>query len=119
MDERLSNSFGSLQPDEAVPMSVGTPPDGRAGWPNFGHPANLEERAERDVVMPTGTCTGWNEPKGFGFVRLDGPRSADLFVHRTNLRGSALWLEQGQRVEFEVGLDNRTGKQQALNVRLI
>lgn len=69
--------------------------------------------------MMLGTCTGWHEDRGFGFVRPDGERGPDVFVHRRSLGGSAMWLEQGQRVEFEIGLDGRTGRQQALNVRTI
>lgn len=66
--------------------------------------------------MATGTVTGWHEDRGFGFIRPDGERCADLFVHRRSLRGSTLWLEQGQRVQFETGMDPKTGKTQALNV---
>lgn len=69
--------------------------------------------------MATGTCTGWHEDRGFGFIRPDEGGGGDIFVHRKSLVGSALWLEQGQRVEFEIGLDARTGKQQAQNVEVL
>ncbi|MCP3397121.1 MULTISPECIES: cold-shock protein [unclassified Bradyrhizobium] len=68
--------------------------------------------------MPLGTCVGWKEDRCFGFIRPD-EGGGDIFVHRKSLVGSALWLEQGQRVEFEIGLDARTGKHQALNVEIL
>ena len=52
--------------------------------------------------MPTGTVKFFNNEKGFGFIsREDGD---DVFVHFSNIDGSGFrTLEEGQRVEFEVG----------------
>lgn len=65
--------------------------------------------------MATGTCVGWFDDRGYGFVRPD-TGGADIFVHRRSLRGAALWLEQGQRVQFEISVDPKVGRTQALNV---
>lgn len=67
--------------------------------------------------MTTGTCTGWKEERGFGFVRPD-EGGADIFVHRRNI-ANALWLREGQRVTFEVVNDGRSGKSRADNVRVV
>ncbi|MCK1603913.1 cold shock domain-containing protein [Bradyrhizobium sp. 166] len=68
--------------------------------------------------MASGVCVGWFEERGYGWIRPDSG-GADIFVHRRSLQGSVLWLDQGHRVEFEIGLDARTGKPHADSVRLI
>lgn len=67
--------------------------------------------------MPSGVCVGWNENRGFGFVRPDGG-GADIFVHRRNI-GNALSLSQGQRVTFQIVADERCGKPRADGVRVL
>lgn len=67
--------------------------------------------------MTSGICVGWNENRGFGWIRsADG--GADIFVHRTGLV-VALMLAQGQNVEFEIIPCSRTGKPRAHQVRVI
>ncbi len=51
--------------------------------------------------MPTGTVKWYNETKGFGFIKSD--EGGELFVHRSAIAGGKGTLEDGQRVEFEVG----------------
>lgn len=67
--------------------------------------------------MACGVCVGWKEEQGYGFIRSDNG-GADVFVHRKNL-SAALMLHQGQRVEFETFVDERSGKQRADRVRVI
>jgi cold shock protein len=67
--------------------------------------------------MPSGTCVGWKEENGYGFIRPD-EGGADLFVHRRNL-SVALCLAQGQRLAFEVVDDERSGKPRADKVRVL
>ena len=66
--------------------------------------------------MATGTVKFFNSEKGYGFIsREDGD---DVFVHYSNIEGSGYRsLEEGQRVEFDVG-PGRKGDE-AQNVRVV
>ena len=63
-----------------------------------------------------GTVKFFNGEKGFGFIsREDGD---DVFVHFSNIEGTGYRnLEEGQRVEFEIG-EGRKGPE-AQSVRVI
>ena len=66
--------------------------------------------------MTTGTVKWFNSEKGFGFISREG--GDDVFVHFSAIDGSGYKsLEEGQRVEFEVG-PGRKGDE-ARNVRVI
>ena len=66
--------------------------------------------------MATGTVKFFNAEKGYGFIsREDGE---DVFVHFSAIQGTGYRsLEEGQRVEFDVG-PGRKGDE-AQNVRAI
>jgi cold shock protein len=67
--------------------------------------------------MPQGTVKFFNAAKGFGFIRPDDG-SADVFVHMTAVeRAGMRGLAEGQKLEFEVVADKRTGKAQADNIQ--
>ncbi|HSI92590.1 MAG TPA: cold-shock protein [Jiangellaceae bacterium] len=52
--------------------------------------------------MAQGTVKWFNAEKGYGFIAVDGGN--DLFVHYTAIEMEGYRsLEDGQRVEFEVG----------------
>ena len=52
--------------------------------------------------MAQGTVKWFNGDKGYGFIAQDG--GADVFVHYSEIQGAGFRnLEEGQRVEFEVG----------------
>jgi cold shock protein len=52
--------------------------------------------------MAQGTVKWFNAEKGYGFIAVDGGN--DLFVHYTAIQMEGYRsLEDGQRVEFEVG----------------
>jgi cold shock protein len=52
--------------------------------------------------MAQGTVKWFNSEKGYGFIAVDG--GSDLFVHYTAIEMEGYRsLEDGQRVEFEVG----------------
>lgn len=67
--------------------------------------------------MATGTVKFFNTTKGFGFIQPDDG-STDVFVHisaveRAGMRG----LEEGQKVNFDVVQDKRSGKNAADNLQ--
>jgi CspA family cold shock protein len=66
--------------------------------------------------MNTGTVKWFNATKGFGFIQPDngGP---DVFVHISAVeRAGMTTLNEGQKVNFEVMPDRRTGKSAAGNL---
>src|SRR3954462_11053943 len=53
--------------------------------------------------MAVGTVKWFNATKGFGFIKPDDG-GQDLFVHQTEIEMQGYrQLDEGQRVEFEVG----------------
>jgi CspA family cold shock protein len=70
----------------------------------------------RSKALATGNVKWFNAEKGYGFIsREDGP---DVFVHFSAIQGSGYrTLEEGQRVEFDVG-PGRKGEE-AQNVRVV
>lgn len=64
--------------------------------------------------MATGTVKFFNAEKGFGFISRE--QGDDVFVHFSAIQGTGYkTLEEGQRVEFDVG-PGRKGDE-AQNVR--
>jgi CspA family cold shock protein len=63
-------------------------------WPLVGR---------RSTVVSTGTVKWFNGKKGFGFITPDDA-GEDLFVHHSEIKMNGYaTLEEGQRVEFEIG----------------
>lgn len=63
--------------------------------------------------MQSGIVKWFNAQKGFGFIQPDAG-GADIFVHisaveRAGLRG----LAEGQKISYEIVVDNRSGKSSA------
>ena len=66
--------------------------------------------------MAIGTVKFFNSEKGFGFISRE--EGDDVFVHYSNIQGDGYKsLDEGQRVEFDVG-QGRKGEE-AQNVRVI
>ena len=66
--------------------------------------------------MAQGTVKFFNADKGFGFISQE--QGEDVFVHFSNIQGEGYkTLQEGQRVEFDVGA-GRKGPE-AQNVRVI
>merc|ERR1712050_446969 len=64
-------------------------------------------------IMPTGTVKKFFEEKGFGFITPDDG-SEDVFVHRKcHGEDRSAYLEQGDKVTYEVEWDDRKGKYSA------
>lgn len=67
--------------------------------------------------MTTGTVKFFNGTKGFGFITPEDG-SADVFVHISAVENSGLGtLSEGQRVQYEIEVDQRRGKTSAVNLR--
>jgi CspA family cold shock protein len=68
--------------------------------------------------MATGTVKWFNSQKGFGFIQPDqgGP---DVFVHISAVERAGIRnLAEGQKVEYEVVQDRRSGKSAADNLKI-
>ena len=63
--------------------------------------------------MATGTVKWFNSTKGFGFIQPDDG-GQDVFVHISAVERAGLaGLVEGQKLNFEVQQDRRTGKSAA------
>jgi CspA family cold shock protein len=69
--------------------------------------------------MTTGTVKWFNSQKGFGFIQPDNGGS-DAFVHISAVERAGLgMLSEGQKVEYELVADRRSGKMSADNLKTI
>jgi CspA family cold shock protein len=69
--------------------------------------------------MTTGTVKWFNAAKGFGFIQPDDG-GKDAFVHVSALERAGInRLVEGQKVEFELVADRRSGKQSAENLKVV
>ena len=69
--------------------------------------------------MTTGTVKWFNATKGFGFIQPDDG-GKDAFVHISAVERSGLnGLNEGQKVQFELVTDRRTGKVSADNLKAV
>ena len=67
--------------------------------------------------MNTGIVKWFNAQKGFGFIQPEGGGN-DVFVHISAVEHAGLaTLVEGQRVNFEIVANRRTGKSAAENLR--
>ncbi|WP_274630903.1 cold-shock protein [Arvimicrobium flavum] len=66
--------------------------------------------------MTTGTVKFFNSTKGFGFIQPEAG-GADVFVHVTAVeRAGMRSLFEGQKVNFDLEVDRRSGKSAAANL---
>ena len=69
--------------------------------------------------MATGTVKWFNIQKGFGFIQPDNG-GKDAFVHISAIERAGLGtLNEGQKVEYELVTDRRSGKQSAYNLKAV
>lgn len=67
--------------------------------------------------MAQGTVKFFNAQKGFGFIVQDagGP---DVFVHISAVERAGMFtLNEGQKVNFDIEADRRSGKNAATNLQ--
>jgi cold shock protein len=63
--------------------------------------------------MTTGTVKWFNATKGFGFIQPD-TGGADVFVHISAVERAGLGtIHEGQKLNFELERDQRSGKMSA------
>jgi CspA family cold shock protein len=75
--------------------------------------ASWSRLSKTGFFMTIGTVKWFNSQKGFGFIAPEDG-SNDVFVHVSAVQRSGLAeLYEGQKVEFEVVQDRRTGKSSA------
>jgi CspA family cold shock protein len=66
--------------------------------------------------MTIGTVKWFNTQKGYGFIQPEDG-SKDVFVHISAVeRAGMRSLQEGQRVNFELERDQRSGKMSACNL---
>jgi CspA family cold shock protein len=69
--------------------------------------------------MYTGTVKWFNATKGFGFIQPDDG-SKDAFVHISAVERAGLGqLVEGQKIQFDLVSDKRSGKLSADNLRTV
>jgi len=69
--------------------------------------------------MTTGTVKWFNATKGFGFIAPDDGGN-DVFVHISAVeRAGMAHLIEGQKIEFELVSDKRSGKLSADNLKAV
>ena len=67
--------------------------------------------------MATGTVKWFNAEKGYGFIQPD-EGGKDVFVHISAVEQAGLRnLQEGQKIDFEIVADRRSGKSAAANLR--
>jgi CspA family cold shock protein len=66
--------------------------------------------------MPAGKIKMFNENKGFGFIKPDDG-GVDVFFHVSALRDGDE-VTEGKVVNFEMGVDQKSGKSKAVSVDL-
>ena len=71
----------------------------------------------KERKMPIGTVKWFNIQKGFGFIQPEGA-GQDVFVHISAVERAGLSnLVEGQKIEFEVERNQRSGKDAACNLK--
>ncbi|NDA46938.1 MAG: cold-shock protein [Alphaproteobacteria bacterium] len=67
--------------------------------------------------MASGTVKWFNSQKGYGFIQPDDG-GKDVFVHISAVEQAGLkGLNEGQKINYEVLTDRRSGKSSAGNLR--
>ena len=67
--------------------------------------------------MATGTVKWFNETKGYGFIQPDDG-GKDVFVHISAVERAGMRnLIEGQKIDYDVENDRRTGKESAGNLK--
>ena len=69
--------------------------------------------------MATGTVKWFNTQKGYGFIQPDDG-GKDVFVHISAVERAGMnGLNEGQKIDYEIVADKRTGKSSAANLKAV
>jgi CspA family cold shock protein len=69
--------------------------------------------------MAQGTVKWFNPTKGYGFIQPEDG-GADVFVHISAVERAGLGsLNEGQKVDYELERDRKSGKMSAVNLRAL
>ena len=69
--------------------------------------------------MSIGTVKWFNSTKGFGFIQPDDG-GKDVFVHISAVERAGLaGLGEGQKVSFELQRDRKTGRESAVDLKVV
>ena len=69
--------------------------------------------------MAKGTVKWFSSEKGYGFIS-DNESGHDIFVHYSNIQMEGYkTLEEKAEVEYDVEIDEKTGKERAKNVVVV
>ncbi len=120
---------GKLAATQIVVTEKGAPQPRRAGGGGggfdrgdrggYGGGGGGGER-QRGAVMGSGSgeVKWFNPTKGFGFIKPEGG-GQDIFVHISAVEQAGLsGLNEGQRVNFDLEQDGRSGKTSATNLKV-
>lgn len=67
--------------------------------------------------MASGSVKWFNPTKGFGFIQPDEGGN-DVFVHISAVeRAGMSTLNEGQKISYEIEVDERRGKSSAVNLK--
>jgi CspA family cold shock protein len=105
---------GDLPPSGPSPRTP-NPDRGLRKW--LCGSADALVRSFKEIKMASGTVKFFNSQKGFGFIQQDGG-GPDVFVHvsaveRAGMRG----LAEGQKLQFDIEADRKSGKSAATNLQ--
>jgi CspA family cold shock protein len=105
-------------PEDTSPMAV-LPQESDRGDASVGplhKPKQSNQTNESELTM-RGTVKFFDASKGFGFCRRDDG-NGDTFVHIKQCCGVKM-LHEGDRIEFDLGINPKNNRPQAIDVRLL
>jgi CspA family cold shock protein len=66
--------------------------------------------------MPTGTLKFFNDQRGYGFITPDDG-GTEVFLHVSAIERAGLRVSEGDRLSFDLVMDERKGKTNAQNIK--
>jgi CspA family cold shock protein len=77
------------------------------------------QSAMKGFIMATGTVKWFNATKGFGFIQPDNG-GEDAFVHISAVERSGMReIVEGQKLNYELERDRKSGKMSATNLSAV